>query len=66
VIVVDAGEAMDGNRTARLLACLWAACGDYMRDEVPLMQALGLSTERTDFGPWNSVHVTVGTLTDLG
>ena len=66
VIVVDAGEAIDGNRTARLLAWLWAAFGDYMRDEVPLMQALGLSAVRTDFGPWNSVHVTVGTLPALG
>jgi phosphatidylethanolamine/phosphatidyl-N-methylethanolamine N-methyltransferase len=60
VIIVDAGEAMDGNGVARLLARLWAALGDYMRDEVPYMAARGLSVVREDYGPWHSVHVTRG------
>jgi ubiquinone/menaquinone biosynthesis C-methylase UbiE len=62
VIIVDAGEARDGNRMARFLARLWEAMGDYMRDEVPLMEARGLAVERQDYGPWNCIHVSVGTL----
>jgi hypothetical protein len=62
VLVVDAGEAEDGNRMAHLFAWLWERFGDYMRDEVPLMEARGLATERVEYGPWGSVHVTVGTL----
>jgi ubiquinone/menaquinone biosynthesis C-methylase UbiE len=62
VVIVDAGEAMDGNRPARMLARLWEAMGDYMRDEVPLMEARGLAVEREDYGPWRCIHVTVGTL----
>ncbi len=60
IIVVDAGEALDGNPMARFLAWLWAAFGDYMRDEVPLMKAHGLTVTREDYGPWGCVHVTVG------
>jgi len=62
VIVVDAGPAMDGNWPSRALAWLWAALGDYMRDEVPLMSARGLHVLRVDSGPWGAVHVVVGTL----
>jgi ubiquinone/menaquinone biosynthesis C-methylase UbiE len=62
VIIVDAGEAADGNRMAHWLAELWEAFGDYMRDEVPLMEARGLTVERQEFGPWGCVHVVVGTL----
>lgn len=61
IIIVDAGEAQDGNAMARFLAWLWAAFGDYMRDEVPLMDAHGLTVTREDYGPWGCVHVTVGT-----
>lgn len=61
IIVVDAGEAADGNGLARFLAWLWEAFGDYMRDEVPLMEARGLSTKREEYGPWGCVHVVVGT-----
>ena len=61
LIIVDAGEALDGNAMARFLAQLWSALGDYMRDEVPLMKARGLTATREDYGPWNCVHVTVGT-----
>jgi ubiquinone/menaquinone biosynthesis C-methylase UbiE len=60
VVIVDAGEAKDGNLTAKTLAALWEALGDYMRDEVPLMKARGLKVQREDYGPWNSVHVVVG------
>ncbi len=66
VVIVDAGEARDGNRPARFLARLWEAMGDYMRDEVPLMAARGLAVEREDYGPWRCIHVTVGTLPSLG
>lgn len=62
VIVVDAGEADDGNRMAHLLAELWEAFGDYMRDEVPLMEDRGLAVEREQYGPWGCVHVVAGTL----
>lgn len=61
VIIVDAAEAQDGNPMARFLASLWVAFGDYMRDETPLMVARGLDVSREDYGPWNCVHVTVGT-----
>jgi hypothetical protein len=47
---------------AHWLAELWEAFGDYMRDEVPLMEARGLSVERQEYGPWGCVHVVVGTL----
>jgi ubiquinone/menaquinone biosynthesis C-methylase UbiE len=62
VVIVDAGEARDGNRAARFLARLWEAMGDYMRDEAPLLEARGLAVARQDYGPWRCVHVTVGTL----
>jgi ubiquinone/menaquinone biosynthesis C-methylase UbiE len=61
VIIVDAGEASDGNMVAHLLARAWTLLGDYMRDEVPLMEARGLAVEREEYGPWSSVHVVVGT-----
>lgn len=60
IVIVDAGEAQDGNPMARFLARLWTAFGDYMRDEGPLMAARGLSVMREDYGPWGCVHVTVG------
>ena len=63
VIIVDAGEASDGNVFARFLAWLWEAFGDYMRDEVPLMEARGLAVERDEYGPGRCVHVVVGTRT---
>jgi ubiquinone/menaquinone biosynthesis C-methylase UbiE len=61
VIIVDAGEATDGNVFAHLLARLWEMFGDYMRDEVSLMKARGLAVEREEYGPWRCVHVVVGT-----
>jgi ubiquinone/menaquinone biosynthesis C-methylase UbiE len=61
VIIVDAGEASDGNAIARFLARLWEALGDYMRDEAPLMAARGLTVEREEFGPWRCIHAIVGT-----
>ena len=61
VIIVDAGEAADGNLFARLLARLWEAFGDFIRDEAPLMEARGLAVEREEYGPWRCVHVVVGT-----
>jgi ubiquinone/menaquinone biosynthesis C-methylase UbiE len=64
VIIVDAGEAEDGNLVAHLLARFWEAFGDFMRDEVPLMKARDLAVEREDYGPWGSVHVVVGRRTD--
>jgi ubiquinone/menaquinone biosynthesis C-methylase UbiE len=64
VIIVDAGEALDDNAMARLLARTWEAIGDFMRDERPLMQARGLTVQREDYGPWHCVHVTTGILPD--
>jgi len=61
VIVVDAGEASDGNWVAHLLAQTWRALGDYIRDERPLMTERRLDVQREEFGPCNCVHVTVGT-----
>jgi ubiquinone/menaquinone biosynthesis C-methylase UbiE len=60
VVIVDAGEAADRNRMAHLLASVWTALGDYMRDEVPLMEACGLAVEREEYGPWHCVHVVAG------
>ena len=62
VIILDAGEAEDGNFAAFLLAQLWSALGDFMRDECVLMADRGLTVVRQDFGPWRSVHVVVGKL----
>ncbi len=61
VIIVDAGEASNGNFFAHLLARLWEAFGDFMRDEIPLMEVRGLVVEREEYGPWRCVHVVVGT-----
>ena len=61
VIIVDAGEASDGNPMAHLLARLWTALGDYMRDEVPPMEARELDVQREEYGPWRCVHVVTGT-----
>lgn len=60
VIIVDAGEAADGNRFARALARLWEAAGDWMRDEAPLLAAHNLTVTRDEIGPWGCVHVVVG------
>ncbi len=60
VVIVDAGEAKDGNPIAKALAVLWEVLGDYMRDEVPLMASRGLKVQREDYGPWDSVHIVVG------
>jgi len=61
VIIVDAGEASDGNWGAHVLAKAWTALGDYVRDEVPLMEERGLHVEREEYGPWGCVHVVAGT-----
>ncbi len=66
VIIVDAGESEDGNLVARWLANLWELLGDYMRDEVPLMEARGLQVKREEYGPWNCIHVVVGTRPSWG
>ena len=66
VIIVDAGESKDGNLVARWLANLWELIGDYMRDEVPLMEARGLQVERKEYGPWDCIHVVVGTRPSWG
>jgi ubiquinone/menaquinone biosynthesis C-methylase UbiE len=60
VVIVDAGEASNGNLMAHLLARAWTLLGDFMRDEVPLMEARGLTVKREEYGPWGCVHVTVG------
>jgi ubiquinone/menaquinone biosynthesis C-methylase UbiE len=60
VIIVDAGDALDGNRMAWALARSWEAMGDFMRDERPLMEGLGLEVQREDYGPWGCVHIVVG------
>lgn len=60
IIIADAGRALDGNRVASLFASLWELLGDAMRDERPLLEAQGLAAFREDYGPWRSVHVTVG------
>jgi ubiquinone/menaquinone biosynthesis C-methylase UbiE len=64
VVIVDAGPAMDGNLPSRVLAAMWEAMGDYMRDEVWLLTARGLRTLRVDYGPWGAVHLTVGIVPD--
>jgi ubiquinone/menaquinone biosynthesis C-methylase UbiE len=61
IVIVDAGPAMDGNPVAAWLARLWDLLGDTMRDEVPLMESVGLQeVTRQDYGPCGSVHVVVG------
>jgi hypothetical protein len=62
IVIVDAGEASDGNIGAYLLARLWEAFGDYMRDEAKEMANQGLAVRRKEFGPWGCVHLVVGTL----
>ena len=64
LIIVDAGAAQDGNRVASVLAWLWELLGDYMRDESAIISQLGLNATREDYGPWDSVHVTVGEKTE--
>jgi ubiquinone/menaquinone biosynthesis C-methylase UbiE len=66
VVIVDAGEASNGNLFARLLARAWESIGDYMRDEVPLMEAHGLVVTREECGPWGCVHVVSGVKPEQG
>ncbi len=61
VVIVDAGESANGTWFAWLLARLWETLGDYMRDEVPLLQARGLKVQREEFGPGGCVHIVVAT-----
>ncbi|MBN1937927.1 MAG: class I SAM-dependent methyltransferase [Anaerolineae bacterium] len=61
VILVDAGEAADGNAMVHFLARLWEQLGDYIRDEAPLMESRGLRVVRKEYGPWGCVHIVVGT-----
>ena len=60
LIIVDAGEAYDGNPIAHLLAQTWDALGDYIRDETPLMTSRGLTVTRQNYGPFESIHMVVG------
>ncbi len=60
VVIVDAGESAQGTWFAWALARLWETLGDYMRDEVPLLEARGLAVEREEFGPGGCVHVVAG------
>jgi ubiquinone/menaquinone biosynthesis C-methylase UbiE len=64
IVVVDAGESREDTRFAHALAQLWEAIGDYIRDEVPVMEARGLDVTREEFGPGGCVHVVAGTLSD--
>ena len=64
VVLVDAGESREGTWFAHALAQLWEAIGDYIRDEVPVMEARGLDVTREEFGPGGCVHVVAGTLLD--
>ncbi len=64
VVVVDAGESESDTWFARALAWLWEAIGDYIRNEVPLMEARGLDVTREEFAPGGCVHVVAGTLQD--
>ena len=60
IIIVDAGTARNNNRMASFLAWIWETLGDYMRDDDEILSNLGLLVTREDFGPWDSVHITVG------
>lgn len=60
LIIADGGPALDNNRIAAFFARLWESLGPTMRDERPLLEARGLITFREDYGPWHTVHVTVG------
>lgn len=60
VIIVDAGESERGTPFAHVLARLWAFFGDYIRDEVPLLEARGLSVTREEYGPGGCVHIVSG------
>ena len=62
VVIVDAGESEEGTWFARALARLWEAIGDFIRDEVPPMEARGLEVTREEFGPGGCVHVVAGTV----
>ena len=61
VVIVDAGESVEGTWFARALARLWEILGDYMREEGPLLRARGFRVQREEFGPGGCVHVVVGT-----
>ncbi len=60
IIIVDAGEAENGNLFAHYLAVLWEIFGDYMRDERIFMQSAGLHITRREMGPGGCVHIIVG------
>jgi demethylmenaquinone methyltransferase/2-methoxy-6-polyprenyl-1,4-benzoquinol methylase len=62
IVVVDAGESERDTRFAHVLAQLWEAIGDYIRDEVPVMEARGLDVTREEYGPGGCVHVVAGSV----
>jgi ubiquinone/menaquinone biosynthesis C-methylase UbiE len=60
IIILDAGEADNGNKFAYYLAKLWENFGDFIRDERSYMEKAGLSIERQELGPGGCVHIIVG------
>jgi ubiquinone/menaquinone biosynthesis C-methylase UbiE len=59
--LVDAGYPSDRNRIGSLLARMWEAGGDFMRDEAALMGQAGLDVIlRREFGAFNHIRLVVG------
>ena len=61
-MIIDAGRAQDGNRIASFLAWLWEMMGDWIHDDDVVLSEIGmLNVTREDYGPFDSVHLTIGT-----
>jgi ubiquinone/menaquinone biosynthesis C-methylase UbiE len=60
IIILDAGEAENGNQFAHQLAVLWDMLGDYIRDEREYMRAEGMEITREEMGPGGCVHIVEG------
>lgn len=62
IILVDIGLPSDGNRFGRFWAKLWESMGDYLYNQVEMIEMAGLSlTKFEEFGPGKHIRVIVAT-----
>jgi ubiquinone/menaquinone biosynthesis C-methylase UbiE len=54
---ISVGESERGGLATRLVAGIWRAEGDIIRDEVGALRRLGVEARREDFGPCGTIHL---------
>lgn len=62
IVLVDIGLPHDGNRFGRFWAKLWESMGDYLYNQVEMIENAGLSlTKFEEFGPGKHIRVIIAT-----